>query len=501
MSTDDPTPDEAVADEADEADEALIENPTADESAIENPTADEAPIEQPAAASTSRGKRRRSWPQRLLIVGVFVTSLACFAAAGGIYAAQRVLEDRNIAPAIIDPRTNADAGFDASGSVPPAADGATGGNSAENSAAESDVPPSTFPPAEPQAKNFLITGADNNSCIDPDSSYAAAFGDRSGFGERSDTIMMWRVNPETSQAAVLSFPRDLWVTIAGRSSSQRINVAYERDNSQRLIDTIYQNFGILTDHTIQIDFCAFKTLVDAVDGVGVPFETPVRDIKTGLNVPEAGCYSFDGDHALAYVRSRPMQSLVDGEWITDGTSDLGRISRQQDFLRRVTQSLRSAGIFSADVIGGLIETNSEYIVTDPSLTIDRMLEFAGVMSAIDSTQITTYQIEARPDVIQGNAVLVPRIGGDNMQAILSVFRGQATIASAPGQLFDADTAEPQVIVVQGDEVTVAVVDAGDPGDDGTEDTTGDDTAPTTTVPSLIVDENVYGVVPDSSIRC
>jgi LCP family protein required for cell wall assembly len=489
MSTDDPTPDEAVADEADEADEALIENPTADE----------APIEQPAAASTSRGKRRRSWPQRLLIVGVFVTSLACFAAAGGIYAAQRVLEDRNIAPAIIDPRTNADAGFDASGSVPPAADGANGGNSAENSAAESDVPPSTFPPAEPQAKNFLITGADNNSCIDPDSPYAAAFGDRSGFGERSDTIMMWRVNPETSQAAVLSFPRDLWVTIAGRSSSQRINVAYERDNSQRLIDTIYQNFGILTDHTIQIDFCAFKTLVDAVDGVGVPFETPVRDIKTGLNVPEAGCYSFDGDHALAYVRSRSMQSLVDGEWVTDGTSDLGRISRQQDFLRRVTQSLRSAGVLSADVIGGLIETNSEYIVTDPSLTIDKMLEFAGVMSAIDPTQITTYQVEARPDVIQGNAVLVPRTGGDNMQAILSVFRGQATIASAPDQLFDQDAGDPQVVIAQGDDVTVAVIDAGS-GDTDPNDADLNDTA-ASTVPSLAVEENVYGVVPDGTIRC
>jgi LCP family protein required for cell wall assembly len=315
--------------------------------------------------------------------------------------------------------------------------------------------------------------------------------------------MMWRVNPETSQAAVLSFPRDLWVTIAGRSSSQRINVAYERDNSQRLIDTIYQNFGILTDHTIQIDFCAFKTLVDAVDGVGVPFETPVRDEKTGLNVPEAGCYYFDGDHALAYVRSRSMQSFVDGEWVTDGTSDLGRISRQQDFLRRVTQSLRSAGVLSADVIGGLIETNSEYIVTDPSLTIDRMLEFAGVMSAIDPTQITTYQIEARPDVIQGNAVLVPRTGGDNMQAILSVFRGQATIASAPDQLFDEDATDPQVVIAGGEDVTVAVIGAGsgDAAEDDGDDEGSAETAPTTTVPEVVVDENVYGVVPDGTIRC
>jgi LCP family protein required for cell wall assembly len=384
--------------------------PASTETASTEPASAETSSAAPAAPKRSSRKRRRTWPQRLLIVGVFITALACFAAASGIYAAQRVLEDRNIAPAIIDPRTNADAGFAAGEAAPAGDDGSDGAavDAGDEPAADPDVPPSTFPPAEPEAKNFLITGADNNSCIDPDSPYAAAFGDRSEFGERSDTIMMWRVNPETSQAAVLSFPRDLWVTIAGRSSSQRINVAYERDNSQRLIDTIYQNFGILTDHTIQIDFCAFKTLVDAVDGVGVPFETPVRDEKTGLNVPEAGCYYFDGDHALAYVRSRSMQSFVDGEWVTDGTSDLGRISRQQDFLRRVTQSLRSAGVLSADVIGGLIETNSEYIVTDPSLTIDRMLEFAGVMSAIDPTQITTYQIRGTRCSCRGPAATTCR---------------------------------------------------------------------------------------------
>ncbi len=88
--------------------------------------------------------------------------------------------------------------------------------------------------------------------------------------------MMWRINPDTSQVAVLSFPRDLWVTIDGRQAKQRINVAYERDNPQKLINTIYQNFGIVTDHFIQVDFCAFQKLVNAVDGVTVPFATPVQ---------------------------------------------------------------------------------------------------------------------------------------------------------------------------------------------------------------------------------
>ena len=209
--------------------------------------------------------------------------------------------------------------------------------------------------------------------------------------------MMWRVNPSTSQVAVLSFPRDLFVDIAGTSRKGRINEAYERDNPQKLIDTIYQNFGINTDHFVQVDFCAFRTLVDAVGGVAVPFDTPVRDPNTGLNVTEAGCFTFDGDHALAYARSRKLQCLDEnGEWQQDGTSDLGRISRQQDFLRRTVSRLLSKGAYNPDVAGGLIETLSEYIVADPDLTPRKMLEFAGVLSGVDPTAITTYQITAEP---------------------------------------------------------------------------------------------------------
>jgi LCP family protein required for cell wall assembly len=431
------------------------------------------------AAPSEKPKRvPRTWPQRLTIVVAFACALASFAAAGVLYAGQRVVEDRNIAPEIVDPSQNAALGFDVSGEA-----------TSEGTGDESDPPgpTATFPPAEPDAKNFLITGADNNSCIDADSPYAPAFGDRSSFGERSDTIMMWRINPETSQVAVLSFPRDLWVTISGRSSKQRINVAYDRDDPQKLIDTIYENFGINTDHFIQVDFCAFKTLVNAVDGVAVPFDTPVRDVATGLNVPEAGCFTFDGDHALAYVRSRKLQTFnEDGEWVTDPTSDLGRISRQQDFLRRTVSRLLSKGALNPDVAGALIETSSEYIVADERLTLKKELEFAGVLSRVDPTQITTYQIEAAPDTIQGNAVLVPRINGDNMQAILAIFRGEAILGEIIEQVFETtvpDTESP---------ATTAATDNG---------SSDDDIATVTTLPTVQADENDKGVVPDDTIVC
>ena len=439
--------------------------------------------EEIPSTPASAVKVRRTWPQRLTIAAVFALAIGSFGAAGALYAGQRVIEDRNLAPAIIDPSqaTTVPAApvTDADGSTVTAAPGT----------AAPTTTPVTFPPAEPDAKNFLITGADNNACVDPDSPYAPAFGDRSNFGERSDTIMMWRVNPATSQVAVLSFPRDLFVDIAGSSRTGRINEAYERDNPQKLIDTIYQNFGILTDHFVQVDFCAFQELVSAVDGVAVPLPYPVRDPNTGLNVPEAGCYTFTGDHALAYVRSRKLEYLTEtGEWKRDGTSDLGRISRQQDFLKRTVSRLLAKGAYNPDVAGGLIQTVSEYIVTDPDLTPAKMLEFAGVLSGVDPTAITTYQIEATPKTIQGNAVLVPNIGGNNMQAILSVFRGEATLGEIPDQVFDT-TAPPST-------------DAAPPVDTAPAPSSTEVAPPTaTTLPQVVVDENVFGIVPDKNISC
>jgi LCP family protein required for cell wall assembly len=464
----------------------------------------------PIASSTSTPvvmpPLRRTWPQRLTIVGVFLAALGCFGAGSGLYAAQRIVEDRNI---VVINRDGESAGD--SNTIVSAAPAAGDPNDPTAAAdVEPAAPVETFPPAEPAARNFLITGADNNSCVDPTSPYYGAFGDRSGFGERSDTIMMWRVNPATSQVAVLSFPRDLWLRIADRSRDGRINEAYERDQPQRLIDTIEQNFGIRTDHFVQVDFCAFKTLVDAVNGVAVPFERPVRDVKTGLFVPTAGCFTFDGDHALAYVRSRSIQEqLDDGTWSrSDGTSDLGRISRQQDFIRRTVDSLLAAGAFDPSVIRALIETSDSYVVNDVDLTLNKMLEFAGVLKNIDPALITTYQIEARGTIIQGNSVLIPTVNGDNMQAILKVFRGEATLAGAPEQVFavepdatsttlaaDTPSTTPDGSVPVGTEAPAPSTTVGE------SPTTTIEDLPFATLPEVVAENQSYGVVPDPNVRC
>ncbi len=292
--------------------------------------------------------------------------------------------------------------------------------------------PSTVP-VTPPARNFLIVGSDNRACVDPDSPYAGAFlSDGVDDASRSDTILLVRVDPAAGQTYLLSFPRDLWVNIAGTNSKSRINAAFDPENPVKLIDTIVLNFRVPVDHYVNLDFCGFKELVDAVGGVAVPFEFATRDNNTGLNVAGPECHTFGGEEALAYVRSRRYQYFdpTRNEWVTDGTGDYGRITRQQDFVKRAIAK-------ALDVIGGnplaarsVVESAIRNVVTDRDLTLNAMLELANAMSDIDPSAIRQFQIEGR-GIQQGNAsVIEPVLETPTMRAVLAIFRDDSQPAPA-----------------------------------------------------------------------
>ena len=294
------------------------------------------------------------------------------------------------------------------------------------------VTPDSFPVADPTAMNFLVTGADNST----DKSCADLLDKGARSGARSDTIMVIRLDPKTSRSAVLSFPRDLYVKIPGHGTS-RINSAYRRNEPQLLIDTIQNEFGVPIDHYIQIDFCAFERLVSGVGGVSVPLPYPVLDPSIGLNVPDPGCHRFDGVEALQYVRSRHFQYQdATGKWREDPSSDLGRIARQQDFLRRTLTAASKQGMLRPKIISSLYASYSNDVVVDTGMTIDKMIAFVGVVRKVTPAAIRTYQIEATGKMISGADVLIWHKDSKNMQAILDIFRGVAPLADAPVQSFD-----------------------------------------------------------------
>ena len=282
------------------------------------------------------------------------------------------------------------------------------------------------------AKNFLLTGSDNGSCADAKSSTTGGIGDRTSLGERSDTIMIIRIDPSSKRAAILSFPRDLWVNIAGTTRQNRINSAFKSTDPNRLVETIEKSFGIPVDHYVNVNFCAFKEIVTAVDGVKVPFLYPTRDKKTGFSVSEPGCINFDGDRALAYVRSRSGYRYFDTtnqKWLEDPTGDLGRISRQQDFLRRSMQRALDKGSSSLSVANSLLNAALKNVITDDQLTPRGMLDLAQTMRDLNTRTVATYTIESYPKRIGELSVLIPLIKSETMKQILAIFQGRAPLVA------------------------------------------------------------------------
>jgi LCP family protein required for cell wall assembly len=443
--------------------------------------------------------------QRAVLVLNVLVVLACFVGAAALLVAKRVRESFVAAPKV----TYAD-DTTAPATVPPSTVAVTG-PAPPTVAATSTAPPETFPDPDPQAMNFLITGSDNNACLDPNSPYAGAVANREDIGNRSDTIMVLRLDPTTRAAAILSFQRDLWVDIPGRADG-RINTTYQKGQYDLMARTLDKNFAVKIDHFVQIDFCAFKQIVDAVGGVSVPLTNPIRDANTGLNILDVSqCHEFTGDEALAYVRSRHLQYQdADGTWRSDGTSDLGRIARQQDFLRRMLQAASEHGLFDPKVVRGLIDTVQKYVVFDEGFSIDDMLKFAGLLREIPPSTIHTYQVQASPATKSGQAVLVPQINGPNMKAILDIFRGTAPLAGATEQVDDttttaATTTSSSVVATTTTGPTAGPVTASSPTTSASS-TTSTSTSTTSTTTTVAPDATnpsdiTQGIVPDKNATC
>ncbi len=273
-------------------------------------------------------------------------------------------------------------------------------------------------------KNYLIVGSDNREVLDEDGSDAGAYfhdGVEHG-GQRSDTIIILRVDPVKETIDMVSFPRDLWVPIAGTDYSEKINAAYN-GGAQRLVDTIKQNFGIDIHHYVEIDMSSFQGIVDAVDGVPMYFDTPMRDAHTGLQIDSTGCLTLDGGQAIAFVRSRYLEYKDSkGNWLHDGTGDLGRINRQQVFMRKIID--RSVGrVADFDILAAneILSSTAEHLKVDTSMDIEQMIQLGKRFADFRGDSMITHTLP----VIEGHHGDAFSFSLDDAgaQPILNIFRG------------------------------------------------------------------------------
>ena len=270
------------------------------------------------------------------------------------------------------------------------------------------------------AQNYLLVGVDSAAGLDPNDPVRSSRAAVSGL--RSDTVMILRVDPASTRAALLSIPRDLYVPIAGTKRSAKINSAVQVGGPEGLIDTIKNYFGIPINHYVQVDFFGFGKLVDALDGVPVYFPHPVRDLKSGLNIPEAGCITLDSHNALGFVRSRAYQEYIDGRWRTDGTGDLGRIKRQQAFIVEALNRAFDRGLRNPVTLDALINSALDAVTLDDTLDGNDILDLASEFRKFRPDALDIYDIPVTPDVVGGADIL--RLQTRAAEPVLDVFRNR-----------------------------------------------------------------------------
>jgi len=266
------------------------------------------------------------------------------------------------------------------------------------------------------ARNYLLIGSDTRENSDPTDADFGGIGDTSAVqGRRSDTIMILRQEEDGNGASIVSLPRDLWVQIAGRDGSSRINSAYN-DGPDVLAATITQELGIPIHHVVDIDFGGFKDLVDAAGGTVICFEYATRDANTGLD-QQPGCRTLNGLEALQYARSRHYTEFRDGAWREDPRSDLGRIERQQAFLQSIVDSTLDRIKSDPFIASELIEAATDSVRMDPGLD---PIAAAGTLRKAFSIGLNKYQLPVIGVTKNGNAVLIL---DDGAEVILEYFRG------------------------------------------------------------------------------
>jgi LCP family protein required for cell wall assembly len=218
--------------------------------------------------------------------------------------------------------------------------------------------------------------------------------------QNTDTMMVVHIPADPAKKAfAVSLPRDSYVDIAGGFGMHKLNSAYARGKNaeasrlrndglddatidresttagrKNLIATIQDLTGLTIDHYAEINLVGFAAITQAVGGVPVCLNEPVRDRYSGANFP-AGEQVLQGVDALRFVRQR--------HGLTNG--DLDRVRRQQAFLAGVAHQLFSSGVLtSPGRISDLVDALTKSVVLDKNWDL---MSFASQVSMLTGSDI------------------------------------------------------------------------------------------------------------------
>lgn len=221
---------------------------------------------------------------------------------------------------------------------------------------------------------------------------------RSDDAGRSDTLMAVTVNKTAGTAQILSLPRDTRVQIEG-NGYDKINHAYAFGGSKLTRKTVESLLGVPMDYYILIDVKAFERIIDAMDGIDIDVEKRMYyedpwDDNGGLVIDlYPGMQHLTGDKAIQYVRYR------------DGEGDIGRIGRQQHFMRAVVEKMLSPGILPK--LPQLAEEICSAVETD--MSVSEMASLARLLPTIREHGMESAMLPGQPAYLEDISYWLPDI--------------------------------------------------------------------------------------------
>ena len=240
-------------------------------------------------------------------------------------------------------------------------------------------------------------------------SYLLLGTDASGF--LADAIILALQPANGGRPIMVSLPRDLYVWNTCKSTFTRLNAGMGGcegvASGMEMMAILVEDYtGIPIDHMARINFSGFAKLVNAMGGITICVDHPTRDSKSKLDIPKAGCANANGSTALAWVRSREAEQLIDGEWVGVAGSDYGRQLRQQNVLFQLAG--RAASLPSPTSLIDRLAAVASSVRLDSSWSLRSAVGAAWQYRGISKSSVERFSIDATnfrtPD---GAAVLVP----------------------------------------------------------------------------------------------
>lgn len=173
-------------------------------------------------------------------------------------------------------------------------------------------------------QNIIFLGCDDVFPQDKEANGAALW------KGRSDTIVLISCNPFKNSLNILNIPRDTKVKIPGHGI-EKINFLNSVGGPIFTKKCLERLLRIHVDHYVIVNLQGLNKIIDEVGGVviNVPQRMQYQDHTAMLNINLfAGQQLLNGEQAVGFVRFRH-----------DNLGDIGRIERQQEFMRAVIKKL------------------------------------------------------------------------------------------------------------------------------------------------------------------